>query len=89
MLISQKGNEMRTFFLCDKKGAYVPCVAFDRHASDEDNLQEGADIAIFSCTGREAIGNMCSAIYIYNDAAMAKCSDDKPRIWKTTLVELK
>ena len=84
--ISQKGNPLRHFSLMDRKGAYISCIAFDRHADDE-TLTNNNEVVVYFGTGRAALGSAPSGMYLYNDAVVVKCSNDAPRVWKQSLVE--
>ena len=84
--VSQTGNALRQFSLMDRKGAYISCIAFDRHVNDE-TLSNNTEVVAYFGSGRAEIGNISQAMYLYNDAVVVKCSDDVPIIFKHSLVE--
>ena len=84
--VSQNGNPLRLFSLMDRRGAFISCIAFDRHVDDE-TLSNGNEVMVYFGTGRAGIGNAPSAVYLYNDAVVVKCSNDVPRVWKQSLVD--
>ena len=84
--VSQKGNPLRYFSLMDRQGAYISCIAFDRH-TDDDTLSNNTEVVVYFGTGRASIGNVSSGMYLYNDAVVVKCSSEVPRVWKQSLVE--
>ena len=84
--VSQNGNPLRLFSLMDRRGAYISCIAFDRHVDDE-TLSNGNEVMVYFGTGRAGIGNAPSAVYLYNDAVVVKCSNDVPHVWKQSLVD--
>ena len=84
--VSNKGNPLRNFSLMDRQGAYISCFAFDRHF-DDDTLVNKTEVVVYFGTGRASIGNSPSAMYLYNDAVVVKCSSEVPRVWKQSLVE--
>ena len=84
--VSQGGNPLRPFDLMDKKGAYIHCIAFDRHVYDE-ILQNGNEIVVYFGTGRASIGSAVSGMYLYNEAVIVRCSVEKPTMWPQHLIE--
>ena len=84
--ISQKGNPLRHFSLMDRQGAYISCIAFDRHADDE-TISNNTEGVVYFATGRETIGNAPTGLYLFNDAVVVKCSNDVPRVCKQNLVD--
>ena len=84
--VSQRGNPMRYFSLMDRQGAYISCIAFDRH-TDDDTLSNNTEVVVYFGTGRASIGNVSSGMYLYNDAVVVRCSSEVPRVWKQSLVE--
>ena len=83
---SQSGNPLRHFSLMDRRGAYISCVAFDRHANDE-TISNNNEVVVYFGTGRSEIGNAPKAMYLYKDAVVVKCSNDVPIIFKHSLVD--
>ena len=53
--VSQTGNALRQFSLLDRKGAYISCIAFDRHASDE-TLSNKTEVVVYFGCGRAEVG---------------------------------
>ena len=84
--VSQSGNALRHFDLMDKRGAYIHCIAFDRHVYD-DKLKDGIEIVVYFGTGRAGIGSAVSGMYLYNDAVIVQCSNEKPTMWLQNLIE--
>ena len=84
--VSQKGNPLRHFSLMDRQGAYIACIAFDRHTDDE-NLENNNEVVVYFGSGRAGIGSAPSRMYVYNDAVVVKCSNEVPRVWKQSLIE--
>ena len=70
----------------DRRGAYLSCIAFDRHVNDE-TISNNNEVAVYFGTGRSDIGSTPRAMYLYNDAVIAKCSNDVPTVWKHSLVD--
>ena len=84
--VSQSGNALRHFSLMDRRGAYISCVAFDRHVNDE-TISNNTEVVIYFGTGRSEIGSTPKSMYLYNDAVVVRCSNDVPIVWKQSLVD--
>ena len=69
----------------DRQGAYIACIAFDRHADDE-TLSSNNEVVVYFGSGRAGIGSAPSGMYLYNDAVVVKCSNDV-RVWKQSSVD--
>ena len=66
--LSQNGNTVRSFQLCDKSGRTVLVTALGRHV-DNDNLQEKSEVIIyFAAALPGASSSMPGQLWIYDDA---------------------
>ena len=84
--VSQSGNALRHCSVMDRRGAYISCVAFDRHVNDE-TISNNIEVVIYFGTGRSEIGSTPKAMYLYNDAVVVRCSFDVPQVWEQSLVD--
>ena len=61
---------MRNFFLLDRRGAYIQCVAHDRHV-DDPQITNGNEVVLYFGTGRGGIGSRSSTVYMYNNSFLS------------------